>query len=45
MTNQRNKPTCAEDAPDRRAHGEALLDEGLMESFPGSDPVAITEPR
>lgn len=30
---------------ERRRHVEELLDEGLEESFPASDPPAVTPPR
>lgn len=36
---------AAADAADARADLEARLDEGLLESFPGSDPVAVTQPQ
>jgi len=40
------KPTRRENrkVPDRRRL-EAALEEGLEETFPASDPVAVTEPR
>jgi hypothetical protein len=28
----------------KKAHLDEVLDEGLLETFPASDPVAITEP-
>jgi hypothetical protein len=40
MVKAANKP--AEEAEKRRL--EAALDEGLEETFPGSDPVSITQP-
>ncbi len=33
-----------ENAKDRRQRLESALEEGLEETFPASDPVAITEP-
>jgi hypothetical protein len=42
MTGPRNKPTDVEN-PEKRRLDEAL-DEGLEETFPGSDPVNVTQP-
>lgn len=38
------KKADAQSAPARK-HREDLLDEGLEETFPASDPVSITRPR
>lgn len=37
-----NKPPSREDADKRRL--DAALDEGLVETFPGSDPVNVVQP-
>ena len=42
MIAPRPKPTDAED-PEKRRLDEAL-EEGLQETFPGSDPVNVTQP-
>jgi hypothetical protein len=42
MTGSRAKPTDADAAEKRRL--EAALEEGLEETFPGSDPVNVTQP-
>jgi hypothetical protein len=42
MTAPRSKPNDAED-PEKRRLDEAL-EEGLQETFPGSDPVNVTQP-
>jgi len=42
MTGQRSKPTEADDAEKRRL--DEALEEGLEETFPGSDPVNVTQP-
>lgn len=42
MTGPRSKPTEADD-PEKRRLDEAL-EEGLEETFPGSDPVNVTQP-
>jgi hypothetical protein len=42
MTARRSKPTNVKD-PDKRRLDEAL-EEGLEETFPGSDPVNVTQP-
>ena len=42
MTAPRSNPKVAEDAEKRRL--EQALEEGLEETFPGSDPVNVTQP-
>jgi hypothetical protein len=42
MTAPRSNPKAAEDAEKRRL--EQALEEGLEETFPGSDPVNVTQP-
>jgi hypothetical protein len=42
MTGSRNKPVEVEN-PEKRRLDEAL-EEGLEETFPGSDPVNVTQP-
>jgi hypothetical protein len=42
MTAPRSNPKAAEAAEKRRL--EQALDEGLEETFPGSDPVNVTQP-
>jgi hypothetical protein len=42
MTTSRNKPEKADNAEKRRL--DAALEEGLEETFPGSDPVNVTQP-
>jgi hypothetical protein len=42
MTGSRAKPTDVDKAEKRRL--EAALEEGLEETFPGSDPVSVTQP-
>ena len=42
MTASRRKPEDAESAEKRRL--EDALEEGLEETFPGSDPVNVTQP-
>jgi hypothetical protein len=42
MTGPRSKVTDAKDAEKRRL--DEALEEGLEETFPGSDPVSITQP-
>ena len=42
MTGPRAKPTDADAAEKRRL--EAALEEGLEETFPGSDPVNVIQP-
>jgi hypothetical protein len=42
MTRSRAKPTEAEAAEKRRL--DAALEEGLEETFPGSDPINVTQP-
>jgi hypothetical protein len=42
MTGPRSKATDAKDAEKRRL--DEALEEGLEETFPGSDPVSITQP-
>ena len=42
MTLPRNRPTAIEN-PEKRQLDEAL-EEGLEETFPGSDPVNVTQP-
>jgi hypothetical protein len=42
MTGPRTKPKDAEGTEKRRL--DQALDEGLEETFPGSDPVNVTQP-
>ena len=42
MTGPRSKPENDKDAEKRRL--EEALEEGLKETFPGSDPVSVTQP-
>jgi hypothetical protein len=42
MTGPRGNPKDAEDTEKRRL--DQALDEGLEETFPGSDPVNVTQP-
>ena len=42
MTGSRAKPTKADAAEKQRL--DDALEEGLEETFPGSDPVSITQP-
>jgi hypothetical protein len=42
MTGSRAKPTGVDKAEKQRL--EAALEEGLEETFPGSDPVSVTQP-
>jgi hypothetical protein len=42
MIAPRSKPTNAEDHEKRRL--DEALEEGLEETFPGSDPVNVTQP-
>jgi hypothetical protein len=42
MTGPRSKSTDAKDAEKRRL--DQALEEGLEETFPGSDPVNVTQP-
>ena len=42
MTGQRSNPKDS-DSAEKRALDEAL-EEGLQETFPGSDPVNVTQP-
>ena len=42
MTGSRHKPADVQN-PEKRQLDEAL-DEGLEETFPGSDPVNVTQP-
>jgi hypothetical protein len=42
MTGPRSKAEDAKDADKRRL--DEALDEGLEETFPGSDPVNVTQP-
>jgi hypothetical protein len=42
MTGPRSKPEDTKDAEKRRL--DEALEEGLEETFPGSDPVSITQP-
>jgi hypothetical protein len=42
MRAPRSKPTDVEDAEKRRL--DEALEEGLQETFPGSDPVNVTQP-
>ena len=46
MITDMSKPKRQRNARDvKRKRLEAALEEGLRETFPGSDPVAVTEPR
>jgi hypothetical protein len=42
MNGPRSKPEDVADAEKRRL--EEALEEGLEETFPGSDPVSVTQP-
>jgi hypothetical protein len=42
MTGSRPRPKAADDAEKRRL--DEALDEGLEETFPGSDPVNVIQP-
>ena len=42
MTGPRTKPEGSDDAEKRRL--DEALEEGLEETFPGSDPVNVTQP-
>ena len=42
MTGSRRDPKSVEDADKRRL--DRALEEGLEETFPGSDPVNVTQP-
>ena len=42
MTGSRRDPKSVEDADKRRL--DQALEEGLKETFPGSDPVSVTQP-
>jgi hypothetical protein len=42
MSGSRNKPENTESAEKRRL--DEALEEGLEETFPGSDPVNVTQP-
>ena len=42
MTGPRSHPKTTDDAEKRRL--DAALEEGLEETFPGSDPVNVTQP-
>ena len=42
MTGSRAKPTDADAAEKRRL--EDALEEGLEETFPGSDPISVIQP-
>ena len=42
MTGSRRDPKSAESADKRRL--DQALEEGLEETFPGSDPVSVTQP-
>jgi hypothetical protein len=42
MSGSRSKPEDADKAEKRRL--DQALDEGLEETFPGSDPVNVTQP-
>jgi hypothetical protein len=42
MTGPRSRPKQIDDAEKRRL--DAALDQGLQETFPGSDPVNVTQP-
>lgn len=48
MTKRIRKPKSAAKNPERslqeKQHVDELLDEGLKETFPASDPLAILEP-
>ena len=46
MITDMSRPKRQRNAKDiERKRLEAALEEGLRETFPGSDPVAVTEPR
>jgi hypothetical protein len=42
MTGPRSKPEDVKEAEKRRL--DEALEEGLKETFPGSDPVSVTQP-
>ena len=42
MTGSRPRPKAADDAEKRKL--DEALEEGLEETFPGSDPVNVTQP-
>ena len=45
MTIGRNRPHLDDDFPAGIDHTDALLDEALRETFPASDPIAISAPK
>ena len=45
MTNERNRPDLEDGLPAGIDHTDALLDEALRETFPASDPIAISAPK
>ena len=45
MTNKRSRPDLEDGIPAGIDHADALLDEALRETFPASDPVAISAPK
>ena len=42
--NDHGKPSSTTDREAERRHQEEKLDEALEETFPGSDPVNVTQP-
>ncbi len=45
MANERNRPDLEDGFPAGIDHTDALLDEALRETFPASDPIAISAPK
>ena len=45
MTNEKNHPHLEDGFPAGIDHTDALLDEALRETFPASDPIAISAPK
>ncbi len=45
MTNERNRPDLEDGYPAGIDHTDALLDEALRETFPASDPIAVSAPK
>jgi CBS domain-containing protein len=45
MSNEKNRPDLEDGFPAGIDHTDALLDEALRETFPASDPIAISAPK